>query len=128
VGKQGQCAATKRDGSQCRGTSLPGKAHCFAHDPDLANARRQWTRDAGKAKSNKARMRKQLGDEVLSLGEIDSLLCVALKGVLAGKIEPGVATTAATVAKSISQLRMAADIEKRLEEVEKQAGLRPWSA
>ncbi|MGI8545898.1 MAG: hypothetical protein ACR2M1_00965 [Gemmatimonadaceae bacterium] len=123
--KPTKCTATNRDGTPCQGTALPNGTHCFAHDERLAQQRRQWAVDAGKAKSNAARMRKSLGTgaETLALSEVDALLCTALKGVLTGKLEPGIATSAATVAKSIMAIRTASDLESRLAQLEQRAGL-----
>lgn len=123
--KPTKCTATNRDGTPCRGTVLPNGTHCFAHDERLSEQRRQWAVDAGKAKSNAARMRKTLGTGVatLALSEVDALLCIALKGVLSGRLEPGVATSAATVAKSIMAIRTASDLESRLAALEQRAGM-----
>jgi hypothetical protein len=97
---------------------LPGKPQCFAHDPDLDNQRQTWVTNAGRAKSNKARLKKQLGDGTIDMKDIDGMLCLTLKGVLAGKIEPGVANAAATVAKTIQGIRTTADFQQRLEQLE----------
>ncbi len=71
-------------------------------------------------------MRKRLGTgaATLALSEVDALLCLALKGVLAGKIEPGIATSAATVAKAITSVRSSSDLEERLAALEQRAGLK----
>jgi hypothetical protein len=106
----------------------PNRDYCQWHDPELAEERSRWQVAGGKSKSNKSRARKKVLAAGMELGEIDGALCQALQDVLAGRLEPGVATAAATVARTISQLRTVADIEKRLEELEKQAGLRSWSA
>lgn len=105
---------------------MPGKSHCFAHDQDLAGQRKQWAKEAGRAKSNATRMKKRLGTGAarLTLREVDALLCLALKGVLAGEIEPGIATAAATVAKAISTIRTACDLDERLAVLEQRAGLK----
>lgn len=125
MAKPTKCKATNRDGTPCRGTALPNETTCFAHSPQLAQQRKQWAIDAGKAKSNTARMRKRLGTgaATLALSEVDALLCIALKGVLTGKIEPGIATSAATVAKAITSVRASSDLEERLATLEQQAGM-----
>jgi hypothetical protein len=106
----------------------PGREYCQWHDPALADTRAQWQVAGGKSKSNKSRARKKILAAGLELGEIDGALCQALQDVLGGNLEPSVANAAANVAKTISQLRTAADIEKRLEELEQRAGIRSWSA
>jgi hypothetical protein len=105
---------------------LPGKPQCFAHDPDLDNQRQTWVTNAGRAKSNKARLKKQLGDGTIDMKDIDGMLCLTLKGVLAGKIEPGVANAAATVAKTIQGIRTTADLQQRLEAVEAALARSRW--
>jgi hypothetical protein len=96
---------------------------CFAHDPELnARDRRQ---DAGRRKSHAARWKKKLGigADPLALRDVDAMLCQALAGVLAGEIEPGTATAAATVARAIAAVRTASDFEERLAALEAAAGI-----
>ncbi|MGI8483473.1 MAG: hypothetical protein ACR2OU_04340 [Thermomicrobiales bacterium] len=123
--KQPECTATRRDGHPCQGTPLPGKAFCFAHDPELREQRHQWTTAAGKAKANSRRLKKSLGLDTptLTLVEIDALLCLTLKAVVSGKLEPGIATSAAGVSKAIMAIRTASDLEERLAALEQQAGM-----
>jgi len=104
---------------------MPGKMFCFAHDPDLREQRQQWTTDAGRSKSNSRRLKKSLGLDTptLTLTEIDALLCLTLKAVVSERIEPGIATSAAGVAKAIMAIRTASDLESRLAALEQRAGL-----
>ena len=76
-------------------------------------------------KAHAARWKKQLGigKEPLSLHDVDAMLCTALAGVLAGKLEPGTATAAATVARAITTVRSAGEIEERLAALEAAAGI-----
>ncbi len=123
--KHPECTATRRDGHHCQGTPMPGKMFCFAHDPELRTQRHAWTTAAGKAKSNARRLKKSLGLDTatLTLTEVDALLCAALKGVLTGKIEPGIATSAATVSKAITSVRSLSTLEERLTQLEQRAGM-----
>ncbi len=123
--KHPECTATRRDGHHCQGTPMPGKMFCFAHDPDLREQRQQWTTDAGRSKSNSRRLKKSLGLDTptLTLTEIDALLCLTLKAVVSERIEPGIATSAAGVAKAIMAIRTASDLESRLAALEQRAGL-----
>lgn len=126
--KAGKCQGTNRDGDPCSATPQPGKQWCVWHDPDRAEERAQWNREAGRAKSHKVQARKKVLTAGLDLGEIDAALCKALLDVLKGSLEPGVATAAATVARTISQLRTDGDFEKRLKELERQEDIRKRSA
>jgi len=64
------------------------------------------------------RARKQLADAVLTINDLDGLLCRALVQVAAGKMEPGVGSAMATIAKTITTIRTTGDFEKRLQELE----------
>jgi nitrogenase subunit NifH len=75
------------------------------------------------ARSNKARARRQLAEQVLTISDLDALLCVALKQVASGRMEPGVGSAMATIAKTITTIRSTGDFEKRLEELERASGI-----
>jgi hypothetical protein len=64
-----------------------------------------------------------LADEVLSIGDLDALLCLALQRVGTGAMEPNVGSAMASIAKTITTIRSTADFEKRLEELERAAGI-----
>ncbi len=55
--------------------------------------------------------------------EIQGLLSVTLRGVIAGRIEPGVANAAANLGRAIVAVREATTTEDRLAELETRAGL-----
>ena len=46
----GQCTATTKDGSPCRGFALQGGAFCFAHEPSLAEKRHEARSRGGRAR------------------------------------------------------------------------------
>ncbi len=112
-----KCEGTNREGGPCSATPQTGKAWCVWHDPSLVEQRKQWNRDAGRAKSNRARARKHL-QETRDLREVDALLCASLTSVLAGRITPGVGTAAASIARAIIVVRSAHDLEARLAAIE----------
>jgi len=62
---------------------------------------------------------------VLTINDLDGLLCRALVQVAAGKVEPGVGSAMATIAKTITGIRQAGELERRLEELERAAGIGP---
>jgi hypothetical protein len=59
----------------------------------------------------------------LSIDDLDALLCRALVQVAGGKMEPGVGSAMAGIAKTIAGIRSTGDFEKRLEELEQAAGV-----
>ncbi len=114
----GRCTGTNRDGSPCSGQARPGRPWCSWHDPALDAQRAGWRQKGGAARSNKARAKKALPAESLTLQEVQGLLSVALKGVLTGRIEPGIANASANVARAIAAVAQAGEIEERIAALE----------
>ncbi len=77
------------------------------------------------ARLDRARARKQLAEQLMTIADIDALLCSALVRVAAGRLDPGVGTAMATISKTITTIRTAGDLERRLEELERAAGIGP---
>jgi len=61
----------------------------------------------------------------LSIDDLDALLCSALVRVAGGRLEPGVGSAMATLAKTVVAIRTAGELERRLEELERAAALGP---
>jgi hypothetical protein len=61
---------------------------------------------------------------VLTIDDLDAFLCRALVHVAAGKMEPGIGTSMATIARTITTIRSTGELERRLEELERQAATR----
>lgn len=116
--KQVQCSGTTKAGERCKAWAVAGSRFCISHDPARVVELAEFRRQGGKGKSNKARARKALPAELLSMNEVQAYLGVALKGVLAGKIEPGVATAMANVARAMSTIQTATEIEERIAALE----------
>lgn len=113
-----QCQGTNQSGDPCSATPRAGKAWCLWHDPELAEQRTQWNREAGKAKSNTRRASRQVFAAARDLKEVDAQLCGAFTDVLDGRLPPGVGTAAATIARSIIAVRDAGEIADRLDRLE----------
>ncbi len=118
-----QCVGTNRDGQPCSAHVYDGAEWCRWHDPARADDRAAWSRKGGAARSNKARARKQLADQAMSISDMDALLCLALKRVAAGTMEPNVGSAMAGIAKTVVGIRTTGDFEKRLEELERASGI-----
>ncbi len=119
-----QCLGTNRDGNPCSATPDPGATFCRWHDPNRESEREEWRRKGGAARSNRARARKQLAAAALTIDDLDALLCRALVQVAAGKMEPGVGTSMAGIARTVVAIRSTGELERRLEELERQAATR----
>ena len=113
-----QCQATNATGGPCGAKPQPGRSLCLWHDPQEAERRHQMSSKGGKARSNKARARKALPADPLSTEELHAWLGVVFKGVIAGKIEPGVATASATVARTMAELSKTDELEQRITNLE----------
>lgn len=115
-----KCSAITRGGSRCNSPVLPDQAFCWVHSPDAAEARREASRKGGHARSNKARAAKLVPEE-MTPDELAGWLSWLFKRVLMGKMEPKLATAAATVARTLLEVQTAAaqpTIEDLREQVE----------
>lgn len=108
------CRGTTKDGKPCGAQARPGSAWCPWHDPDFAAQRAEWSARGGANSSNKARARKALPDGALSIGEVNAVMGKVLADLIAGDIEPGVATAAANVARTIDVLTRGVDLEEQI--------------
>jgi len=59
----------------------------------------------------------------MSINDLDGLLCRALVQVAGGKMEPGVGSAMSVIARTITTIRSTGELERRLEELERQAGM-----
>jgi hypothetical protein len=80
--------------------------------------RSEISRNGGRASSNKARALKTLPAEAMSNKELHGFLGKAFKDVIEGRLEPRVGTAAATIAKTMSELLIATELEQRLVSLE----------
>jgi hypothetical protein len=59
----------------------------------------------------------------MTIGDLDAFLCASLVKVAAGRMEPGVGSAVATLARTVVAIRTAGEIERRLEHLEQVAGI-----
>ncbi len=118
------CKSPNRAGGPC-GAQQYRDGWCRWHHPEL-EAQRQAERAAGgQARSNRARAQRQLRDAVMSIDDMDAFLCASMVKVAAGRMEPNVGSAVATIAKTVVGIRSTGELERRLEELERQAGIGP---
>jgi hypothetical protein len=92
------------------------------HDPEADEQRREMSRKGGQSRSNKARAKKLAAG--MGADDLDALLAVALKGVLAGRLTPGQGQAAASLARAMVAVReytAVEDLDRRLAELERSA-------
>src|SRR5689334_23295190 len=104
-----QCRAARKDGTPCRARARPS-GFCFVHDPELGPKRNQARRRGGYASSNRARLEKQFPED---LEIIRSTLDAACARLLAGSMEPRVASAIASVVTVRLKLHEIGDTEAR---------------
>jgi hypothetical protein len=59
----------------------------------------------------------------MSMSDMDAFLCASMVKVAAGRMEPGVGSAVATLARTVVAIRTAGEIERRLEHLEQVAGI-----
>jgi len=92
--------------------------YCWVHDPQLAEQQQEWRREGGKARSNARRARAHLPTEAPTTNELVSRLGAVFRDVIDGRTEPKVGTAAATIAKTLSDIRTAGEVERLAAELD----------
>jgi hypothetical protein len=115
-----QCSGKTKTGERCKAWAVAGSQFCISHDPAKVVELAEFRRQGGKGKSNKARARKALPGELMSMAEVQAHLGKALRGVLAGEIEPGVGTAVANIARAMRDVGAAAELEEQLLDMRRQ--------
>ncbi len=112
-----RCRGANAAGQRCDAKPVRPSGWCYWHDPALETERTEGRRQGGKSRSNQARARKQLPTNVMTMQEVQGLLGVAFKGVLAGRLEPNIGTALASIAKSMVAVAGVAEIEEQIAEL-----------
>ena len=112
-----QCQTTNKAGQPCSARAWRDGL-CIWHHPSRAQEVAAARRRGGQARSNKARALKALPAELMTNEQLHSYLGLVFKGVIGGKIEPGVATASATVARTMAELSRVVDLEQRIVDLE----------
>ncbi len=120
---QTHCKATTKSGAPCAAQPIRPSGYCWVHDPQCAEQQAAWRRKGGQSRSNRRRALAKLPDELMGLRDVQAMLCLTLRAVIAGRLEPGVGNAAASIARAIAALAQAGDIEERVAELERAAGL-----
>ena len=113
-----KCRATAKDGQPCNARPVDGQGRCAWHSPAWAAQRLEWSQKGGAAKSAQARARKRLPAAPLSAEELISHLTKVFLDVIGGNAEPRVGLAAASIAKTLTDIATAGEVERLAEEVE----------
>src|SRR5829696_5803806 len=86
-----RCKAHAAAGAPCAAQPVRDDGYCYWHSPSTASERAEARRRGGQNRSNAARAKKELPAGVMTNDELRGLVGLTMKGVLSGRIEPGVA-------------------------------------
>ncbi len=114
------CSATTKEGRPCNAQAWQGGL-CRWHSPDLQQERAEWRRRGGEQRSTRARMRKQLPDDLMTLREVQATLGRAMRKLEAGEMPPAVANALGGLGRSIAAVAEAGDFEERIAALEERA-------
>lgn len=120
---QAKCSGTTKTGTACRAPAL-ASGFCVSHDPDRIVQLAEWRKRGGRAKSNRSRAMKDLPDVPMTSADLHRHLGSVFLRVIAGKIEPNVGTSAATIARVMTEIAKTSDIEGRLIDLERRLASR----
>ena len=104
------CPASRRDGQPCQGAANKS-GFCMAHDPALAERRREAARLGGKGKARAARLGKLVPPRLMAVYDT---LELALGQVYRGEIDPRVATAMASLAGAMVKVLTSGELEQRV--------------
>ncbi len=113
-----RCKGANAAGQRCDAKPVRPSGWCYWHDPALEIERTEGRRKGGQRRSNKARTAKRLPSEVMTMSELQGVLCVVLRDVIEGKTEPGIGNCAAGLGRAIAAVAQVAEIEDRLTALE----------
>jgi hypothetical protein len=128
-GKLRPCKARTANGSPCSATPVRADGYCYWHSPAVAAERDAARKRGGVNRSNAARAKKQLPAGVMTTDELRGLVGLTIRGVLAGKVEPGVGNSVANLSRAFVAITEAGELEVRLQALEAAAGItEKWRA
>ena len=109
------CRGTTRAGQRCRARPMTGSSHCINHTAAVTDEqRRAWAARGGKNSAAKVRAQKTVPTEAMDAAELLSWLTVVFRRVITGQMAPPVGTAAASIARTITEISKAAEIEQRI--------------
>lgn len=121
----GRCPSLTTEGKPCKGTPLPGRPYCLAHDPEAADRRAEGNRKGGEARANARRAAKQwaaIGEQI-DAEHLPAILRACMLSVKAGTLEPARATAIAGLAKASISITNELTLEERIRALEEAAGV-----
>lgn len=116
-----RCAATTKAGHPRKATARAGSAYCLFHDPDAAEERRAASRKGGANKANAVRAERRMVN--YTVPHVRVVLSTAMNEVFEGRMDIGLAAALATLGRAVILANEKSDMEARLAELERRAGI-----
>ncbi len=110
-----QCESTKRNGEPCQAQALPSSQQCWAHDPAQAEQRAEARRKGGRNRSKIVRLRGLVPPRLLPVYD---RLERALAEVHDGELDPKQAQAMAALARAMTTVLTAGELEQRVRDLE----------
>ncbi len=110
-----QCSGTRRGGEPCNAAALPGRALCWAHDPELRGKATEARRAGGENSSTAARAARRVPRD---MADLVKRLLLAVDEVHRGELDPRRATAMAALGRAIVTVYEAGELQQRLTELE----------
>lgn len=113
--KAQRCRAKRTDGTPCAALALPTGRYCWAHDPELAEQRRQARAKGGAATAKQARLAKLIPPRLI---DVYDKLETALEEVHDGSLNPRAASAMASLAGAMVRVLTSGELEERVRRLE----------
>jgi hypothetical protein len=113
------CQATRKDGQPCTTPVVGSGPLCFGHDPALAAKRTAARQRGGQNRATSKRLAKLMPARLLPVFE---RLEQALEETHTGELDPKQAQALAALARAMTAVLTAGELEQRLRELEERAG------
>jgi hypothetical protein len=84
---------------------------CYWHSPSTAQDRAEARRRGGQNRSNRVRAKKGLPDGALTLDQLRGVLGLTIQDVREGRVEPGVGSSVASLARAYVAVNEAGAVE-----------------
>ncbi len=120
-----QCAAVRPGGQRCRAQALPGRALCFAHDPENRERASEARRKGGHNSANLTRAARRIPR---GMQDVARRILEAFDRVESGELPPDRAHAMARLAAVYVQIHDAGEVQARIEELEARLEQRPGAA
>src|SRR5215210_7678984 len=104
------CSAQTKNGAACSAQAWRDGL-CRWHHPALEAQRAEERRRGGQNRSNAARAKKDLPAGVMTTDELRGLVGLTIKGVLAGRVEPGIGNSVAALSRAYVAVTEAGAVE-----------------